>query len=81
MAMEQIDHSLSVALGERDPGTREHCERVIRLSVALGEHISLTGRELTQLRLGARLHDIGKSAFPTAFSVNQPLSKPTNGNA
>ena len=32
--LEQIDHSLAVALGERDRNTGEHCQRVIGLSLA-----------------------------------------------
>ena len=71
MAQEQLDYSLSVALGERDQGTRKHCDRVIRLSVALGEHLSLSGEELTRLMMGARLHDIGKIGIPDRI-----LSKP-----
>lgn len=76
MAIEQIDHSLSVALGERDPGTQKHSERVIHLSVALGKHISLTEQELTRLRMGARLHDIGKIGIP-----DRVLGKPASFEA
>ena len=76
MAMEQIDHSLSVALGERDPGTREHSERVIELSLALGAHIALTEHELSLLSMGARLHDIGKIGIP-----DRVLGKPASFEA
>ncbi|TXG95350.1 MAG: HD domain-containing protein [Rhodocyclaceae bacterium] len=76
MTREQLDYSLSVALGERDQGTRKHCERVIRLSMALGEHIALTEQELARLMMGARLHDIGKIGIP-----DRVLSKPASFEA
>ena len=60
----QIDHSLAVALGERDRNTGEHCQRVIGLSLALGVHIGLNRHELDVLATSARLHDIGKIGIP-----------------
>lgn len=64
LPMENIARTLTVALGERDPHTRHHCERVIQLAEELGTHISLTERELELLSLGARFHDIGKIGIP-----------------
>ncbi len=64
LAMENIARTLTVALGERDPHTRHHCERVIRLAAELGSHIRLDSSELKLLSLGARFHDIGKIGVP-----------------
>jgi len=62
--MENIVRTLTVALGERDPHTRQHSERVVQLADALGTHIDLTEHELEILALGARFHDIGKIGIP-----------------
>lgn len=62
--MEQITHSLTVALGERDAHTRLHSERVVRLAVELGQAVALGGREVELLALGAQFHDIGKIGIP-----------------
>jgi HD-GYP domain-containing protein (c-di-GMP phosphodiesterase class II) len=62
--MENIARSLTVALGERDPHTRLHSERVVRLAAELGCHIDLSERELKLLSLGAQFHDIGKIGIP-----------------
>lgn len=69
--MENIAKSLCVALGERDKHTRQHCDRVVDLALALGRHIELTHRELSLLALGAQFHDIGKIGIPDHL-----LSKP-----
>jgi len=69
--MHNIAHSLTVALGERDHHTRHHCERVVRLSVELGQHIDLSEHELALLSLGAQFHDLGKIGIP-----DQILRKP-----
>lgn len=59
-----IAHALTVALGARDHYTRVHCDRVIQLSMELGQHIGLNEQELEQLALGARFHDLGKIGIP-----------------
>lgn len=59
-----IAHALTVALGARDHYTRVHCDRVVQLSLELGQHIGLTTGELDKLSLGARFHDLGKIGIP-----------------
>jgi HD-GYP domain-containing protein (c-di-GMP phosphodiesterase class II) len=76
-----IANALTVALGARDHYTRVHCDGVIQLSMELGQHIGLTEQELEQLALGARFHDLGKSASPTPSSASRSPSIATNGNA
>lgn len=51
---------LVTALGFRDDYTREHCERVSDLAVAIGKRRGLSGERLEALRLAALSHDIGK---------------------
>lgn len=59
-----IAHALTVALGARDHYTRVHCDRVVQLSLELGQHIGLNTGELEKLSLGARFHDLGKIGIP-----------------
>lgn len=72
LAMKNIVQPLTIALGERDQHTRMHSERVVRLAVALGIHLRLSGRELELLELGAQFHDLGKIGIP-----DHVLRKPT----
>ncbi|MCX9155668.1 HD domain-containing protein [Niveibacterium sp. 24ML] len=60
----RVARTLATALGERDEGTRAHCERVVGLADALGLACGLTQRELKVLRMAACLHDIGKLGVP-----------------
>ena len=62
--IDTIAHALTVALGARDHYTRIHCDRVVGLSVDLGQHIGLSSEELERLSLGARFHDLGKIGIP-----------------
>ena len=71
-----IAHALTVALGARDHYTRVHCDRVVQLSLELGQHIGLSQRELSKLSLGARFHDLGKIGIP-----DKVLHKPDSFDA
>jgi HD-GYP domain-containing protein (c-di-GMP phosphodiesterase class II) len=51
-------------LGTHHAETRAHCERVGRLSVAMGADLGLPAGHLAALRRAARLHDIGKLRIP-----------------
>ncbi len=52
--------SLGNALHHRDESTREHCERVARVAVAIGRRRGLAPEGLERLRLAALVHDVGK---------------------
>lgn len=73
---EQALKVLGTALEYRNYETQGHTERVTRLSVQLGVQLDLTFTQLTHLRWGAYLHDIGKVAIPDAV-----LLKPGRLNA
>lgn len=51
---------LVAALGFRDEYTREHCERVSEIAVAIGRRRGLSGERLEALRLAGLMHDLGK---------------------
>jgi two-component system cell cycle response regulator len=52
------------ALFERSPGLREHVGEVVLTAISIGETFGLSPDELEELRLAARLHDVGKLAVP-----------------
>ena len=52
------------ALFERSPGLRDHVGEVVHTATAIGETFGLPPDELEELRLAARLHDVGKLAVP-----------------
>jgi HD-GYP domain-containing protein (c-di-GMP phosphodiesterase class II) len=58
--------ALTRAVERRDPYARGHAERVTELALAVGRRLGLIGEVLEELRLGARLHDVGKLAVAHA---------------
>lgn len=66
---EVVNHQVSVevltiALEERDPYTRHHCDRVVVLARELGTACGLSHNEMQLLHLSALFHDIGKIGIP-----------------
>jgi HD-GYP domain-containing protein (c-di-GMP phosphodiesterase class II) len=66
---------LAAVLGEmvqqRDPYTARHMSRVEWLSVKIALKLGLDRHRLNGLRLGARLHDLGKFSIPAEI-LNKP---------
>jgi two-component system cell cycle response regulator len=54
------------ALYEREPGLRLHVQSVAEAACAVGAALGMPGEKLDELRLAARLHDVGKLAIPDA---------------
>lgn len=68
--------SLSLLLESRDPYTHGHSSRVREYCRRLGQHLGLTGQEMTDLTNAAELHDLGKLAVSEAiFSKPGPLDE------
>ena len=63
-ARSAIVKTLMKALQARDFLTEEHAVRIQKLVVTLGEHVGLPTHRLTDLRLLAEFHDIGKVGIP-----------------
>jgi len=55
------------ALDLKDQETEGHSRRVTELSVELARRLGVRGEELTHVRRGALLHDIGKMGVPDAI--------------
>lgn len=61
---ESILMALALAIEERDPYTRGHCDRLAAVSVDLGQRLGLAPSQITALERGGYLHDIGKITLP-----------------
>jgi putative nucleotidyltransferase with HDIG domain len=55
----------------RDRETEGHSQRVTELTLALARMMGLSDRELSNIRRGALLHDIGKMGIPDAILMKQ----------
>ncbi len=64
---ESILFAMARIVDSRDSDTGDHCERLADLSVLIGTAMGLPEAELTALRQGGYLHDIGKVATPDAI--------------
>lgn len=62
---------LTIQVEEKDGYTADHCNRIMHLSMILGERMELSSNELLQLNLGSFLHDIGKIKIPDSI-LNKP---------
>ncbi len=54
------------ALFEREPELRPHVQGVAETACTVGRVLGIVGEKLEELRLAARLHDVGKLAIPDA---------------
>ncbi len=63
--------ALAMSIEAKDPYTEGHCQRLSQYSTALGKRAGVAEKEMTALRHGGILHDIGKVAVP-----EQILCKP-----
>lgn len=59
------------SIESRDRYTAGHCERVAEYAARLAEAVGFQGRELTWIRMGAFLHDVGKTRL-SAVLLNKP---------
>jgi diguanylate cyclase (GGDEF)-like protein len=67
----QATAALVQVLIERDTDLSVHIDHVAYLAAATARQLGLADPEITRIRLGAQLHDIGKTAIPESI-----LSKP-----
>jgi putative two-component system response regulator len=61
---ESVLCTLGLSVESRDPYTEGHCERLAENASNLGRHLHLEDDEITALRRGGYLHDLGKIAVP-----------------
>lgn len=66
-AYEATIEGLSHALDLRDRETEGHSRRVTEVTVKLAQALSISEEEITHIRRGALLHDIGKIGIPDSI--------------
>jgi HD-GYP domain-containing protein (c-di-GMP phosphodiesterase class II) len=52
--------NLAVSVEKKDGYTSDHCQRIMKFSMLVGEKLNLPSHELVVLNLAAFLHDVGK---------------------
>lgn len=73
---ETVLFALAHSIEGKDPYTEGHCERLADYSARLGERIGLPPEQITALRRGGIVHDIGKVAVSDAILLKPgPLTK------
>jgi putative nucleotidyltransferase with HDIG domain len=65
-ATEEFIESMAQAQDARDPYTAGHSERVSVNSTAIAKAMGLDAEQVELIRIGAKLHDIGKIGIPDA---------------
>jgi putative nucleotidyltransferase with HDIG domain len=66
-AHEDAMRALGLALETRDAETKGHTDRVSDLAVHMAKALDLSPKQITAIRWGAYLHDIGKIGIPDAI--------------
>ncbi|HWS23769.1 MAG TPA: HD domain-containing phosphohydrolase [Anaerolineales bacterium] len=75
VAYEQTIEGWSAAMDLRDKETEGHTQRVTEMVMELAGEYQFSEDELTQIRLGSLLHDIGKLGIPDSILLKDgPLS-------
>ncbi len=64
VACVQFVETMAQALDARDPYTAGHSNRVSDYAVAIAELMGVSAQQIEIIRIGARLHDIGKIGIP-----------------
>jgi len=52
--------ALAAAVDAKDPYTHGHSERVVKYSLAIAKEMGLTKKDIEEIEVAARLHDVGK---------------------
>ncbi len=68
-ALIEMISAMSKAVEARDPYTAGHQERVAEISVAIAEKMGLDQNTVEGIRLGAKVHDLGKLKIPSEVLV------------
>jgi putative two-component system response regulator len=63
---ESVIMSLALTVEARDSYTNGHCHRLATYATALGAELSMSPEDMSALRRGAYLHDVGKIGIPDA---------------
>jgi len=70
-SLESVLYSLANTVEAKDEYTRGHTLRVSELAIALGKRMQLSPSEISSLKIGGIIHDVGKIGVPSAI-INKP---------
>ena len=73
---ESVLLALARSIEAKDPYTEGHCERLSSYAVKFGTRLGLESEEITALRIGGVVHDIGKVAVPDAILLKPSALTP-----
>lgn len=73
---ESVLLALARSIEAKDPYTEGHCERLSNYAVKFGKRLGLDDEEITALRIGGIVHDIGKVAVPDAILLKPAALTP-----
>jgi putative two-component system response regulator len=68
---EVVITSLALSVEAKDSYTEDHCNRLARYSVGVGEKLELPPEQLKALHRGGTLHDVGKIGIPDAILLKK----------
>lgn len=72
--------TLGLSIEAKDPYTEGHCERLADSAVVLGRLLGVSEEDLSALRRGGYLHDLGKVAVPDTILLKPgPLTSEERG--
>ncbi len=67
---------LAIAIEEKDGYTVDHCSRIAKMSMMVGEAMGLSSNQMVRLNMSSFLHDVGKVKVP--LSILQKPGKLTS---
>lgn len=70
-SLEKLVTAFSTVIETRDPYTAGHQKRVCNLACAMASNLGLSQLDISNIRLAATIHDIGKIYVPSEF-LNKP---------
>lgn len=70
------NQELAVEVAIKDGYTADHCERIMQMSMLIGERMNLSPIEMCTLNYASYLHDVGKIKIPKSILLKEgPLSE------
>jgi putative two-component system response regulator len=72
---EAVIMSLALVIEARDAATEGHCERLAEYAIRLGRALGLDEDDLSALKRGGYLHDVGKVGVPDSVLLKAGRSQ------
>lgn len=63
--------NLAITIEQKDGYTSDHCSRISKLSMLVGEQLALDSQQLLRLNMASFFHDVGKVKIPLDILLKQ----------